>query len=60
MLRESRVIQWYIDSYSSPTDFKKLTDPQKAELMADTIFYMSNLLLMLRNKITYLEDKSKS
>lgn len=57
MVKESRVLQWYIDSYSSPTDFKNLNEEQKAELMADTIYYMSSFILMLRNKVGYLEDR---
>lgn len=57
MVKESRVLQWYIDSYSSPTDFKNLNEQQRLELMADTLFYMSSFILMLRNKVGYMEDK---
>jgi len=55
MVKESRVLQWYIDSYSSPCEFKNLNETQRLELLADTVFYMSSFILMLRSKVEQIE-----
>lgn len=55
MVKESRVLQWYIDCYGSNIDFKKLTEQEKIDLMADTIFYSNQIIFTLQNQIETLK-----
>lgn len=57
MVKESRVLLWYIDCYGSINDFNKLTDKEKFELMADTLFYTCQVISTLKNEIIILNNK---
>lgn len=55
MVKESRVLQWYIDCYGSNIDFNKLTEQEKISLMADTIFYSNQIIFNLQNQLESLK-----
>lgn len=57
MVKESRVLQWYIDCYGSINDFNKLSDKEKFELTADTLFYTCQVISTLKNEILLLNNK---
>jgi len=57
MVKESRVLQWYIDCYGSINDFNKLSDKEKFDLVADTIFYSNQVILTLKNELLLVNSK---
>lgn len=57
MVKESRVLQWFIDSYSSPNDFKNMSEQEKFDLVADTLFYTNQVILTLKNEILLVNTK---
>lgn len=59
MVKESRVLQWFIDSYTSPNDFKNMTEEQKLELIADNIFYSNQIIFTLQNQLETLKKQIK-
>jgi len=59
MVKESRVLQWFIDSYSNSNDFKNMTENDKLELMADTIFYSNQIIFTIQNQIETLKKQIK-
>ena len=60
MVKESRVLQWYIDCYGSINDFNKLSDKEKFELTADTLFYTCQVISTLKNELLLLNQKLAS
>lgn len=56
-MKESRVLQWYIDCYGSINDFNKLSDKEKFELTADTLFYTCQVISTLKNQLETMSNK---
>lgn len=59
MVKESRVLQWFIDSYSNSNDFKNMSENDKLELMADTIFYSNQIIFTIQSQIETLKKQIK-